>query len=42
MHRADQPKLRAAYVVTWFVVLFYSEIPWASVLVNWLSTRSSA
>jgi hypothetical protein len=40
--RADQQKLRAAYVVTWFVVLFYSEIPWSSVLVNWLSTRSSA
>jgi hypothetical protein len=42
MCRPDQRALRAAYVVTWFLVLFYSEIPWASVMVNWLSTRSSA
>ena len=25
--RGDQRRLRAAYVVTWFLVLFYSEIP---------------
>ena len=40
--RADQRALRAAYVVTWFLVLFYSEIPWANLMVSWLSTRSSA
>jgi hypothetical protein len=40
--RPDQRALRAAYVATWFLVLFYSEIPWASLLVNWLSNRSSA
>jgi len=40
--RTDQRALRAAYVVTWFLVLFYSEIPWANVVVSWLSTRSSA
>jgi hypothetical protein len=40
--RGDQPRLRAAYVVTWFLVLFYSEIPWANVIVSWLSARSSA
>ena len=40
--RADQRLLRATYVVTWFLVLFYSEIPWANVAVSWLSTRSGA
>jgi hypothetical protein len=40
--RAEQRALRAAYVVTWFLVLFYSEIPWANLMVSWLSTRSSA
>ena len=40
--RADQRVLRATYVVTWFLVLFYSEIPWANVAVSWLSTRSGA
>lgn len=39
--RADQRALRAAYVVTWFLVLFYSEIPWANLIVSWLSARSS-
>jgi hypothetical protein len=40
--RADQRRLRATYVVTWFLVLFYSEIPWATLIVNWLSTYSTA
>jgi len=40
--RADQRLLRATYVVTWFLVLFYSEVPWANVAVSWLSARSGA
>jgi hypothetical protein len=40
--RAEQRALRATYVVTWFVVLFYSEVPWANVAVSWLSARSGA
>ena len=40
--RPDQRVLRATYVATWFLVLFYSEIPWANLIVNWLSNRSSA
>jgi|SoiMethySBSTD1v2_1073268.scaffolds.fasta_scaffold00439_24 hypothetical protein len=40
--RPEQRLLRATYVATWFLVLFYSEIPWANLLVSWLSTRSSA
>jgi hypothetical protein len=27
--------VRSAYVVTWFLVLLYSEVPWAAVLVEW-------
>jgi hypothetical protein len=40
--RPDQRALRAVYVGTWFLVLFYSEIPWANLLVSWLSRRSGA
>src|SRR5262245_20067683 len=40
--RPDQRALRATYVATWFLVLFYSEIPWTNVIVNWLSSRSAA
>jgi hypothetical protein len=40
--REDQRRLRAAYVVTWFLVLFYSEIPWANLIVSWLSKDSAA
>jgi hypothetical protein len=40
--RPDQRALQATYVATWFLVLFYSEIPWATLIVNWLSNRSSA
>ena len=40
--RPDQRVLRATYVATWFLVLFYSEIPWANLIVNWLSRRSAA
>jgi hypothetical protein len=34
--RADQRVLRAAYVVVFFVVLLYSEVPWAGVLADWI------
>ena len=30
-----QRALRAAYAGTWFLVLLYSEVPWAGVLVDW-------
>ena len=40
--RPDQRVLRAAYVATWFLVLFYSEVPWANLIVSWLSSRSPA
>jgi hypothetical protein len=40
--RPDQRVLRATYVATWFLVLFYSEIPWANLIVNWLSSRPVA
>lgn len=35
--RPEQRVLRATYVALWFLVLFYSEIPWANVIVSWLS-----
>jgi hypothetical protein len=35
----EQRVLRAAYVATWFLVLLYSEVPWAGVLVDWLQWR---
>jgi hypothetical protein len=40
--RPDQRVLRVTYVATWFLVLFYSEIPWANLIVSWLSRRSGA
>ncbi len=40
--RTDQRALRATYIVTWFLVLFYSEVPWANVAVSWFSTGSGA
>jgi hypothetical protein len=40
--RPDQRVLRAIYVGSWFLVLFYSEIPWANLIVSWLSSRSAA
>jgi hypothetical protein len=40
--RPDQHVLRATYIATWFLVLFYSEIPWANLIVSWLSSRSPA
>jgi hypothetical protein len=40
--RPDQKMLRTTYVATWFLVLFYSEIPWANLIVSWLSSRSGA
>jgi hypothetical protein len=39
--RPDQRVLRATYVATWFLVLFYAEIPWANVMVSWLSRESA-
>jgi hypothetical protein len=33
--RADQHGWRLAYLATWFVVLLYSEIPWAAHLADW-------
>lgn len=35
--KPDQHLLRVAYVAAWFSVLFYSEIPWTSPLVRWMS-----
>ena len=40
--RWDQKTLRAAYVATWFLVLLYSEVPWAHLIVGWLTNSSSA
>jgi hypothetical protein len=34
--RVDQRALRVAYVVVFFLVLLYSEIPWAGVLASWM------
>jgi hypothetical protein len=36
---AQQRVLRAAYVGAWFLVLLYSEVPWAGVLVDWWDPR---
>jgi hypothetical protein len=36
---AQQRVLRAAYVGAWFLVLLYSEVPWAGVLVDWWDAR---
>ena len=35
--RPDQQLLRGMYVATWFLVLLYSEVPWAHLLVEWLT-----
>jgi hypothetical protein len=35
--RPDQRMLRGTYVAMWFLVLFYSEIPWANLVVSWLA-----
>jgi hypothetical protein len=40
--RPDQRVFRATYLAMWFLVLFYSEIPWANLIVSWLSSRSPA
>jgi hypothetical protein len=32
----EQRLMRITYITAWFVVLFYSEIPWAGVIVDWL------
>ena len=32
--RADQQRLRAVYVSTWFLVLLYAEVPWARALLQ--------
>jgi hypothetical protein len=39
--RPDQRLLRGTYVATWFLVLFYSEIPWANLVVSWLAKESA-
>jgi hypothetical protein len=38
--RREQRLLRATYVGTWFLVLLYSEVPWASLAVRWLESTS--
>ncbi|HEY1304040.1 MAG TPA: hypothetical protein VGF24_10855 [Vicinamibacterales bacterium] len=38
--RREQRALRATYVATWFLVLLYSEVPWASLAIGWLGGRS--
>jgi hypothetical protein len=38
--RADQQVLRGVYVGTWFLVLLYSEVPWAHLMVAWLSSST--
>lgn len=38
--RREQRALRAAYVATWFLVLLYSEVPWASLAIGWLGGSS--
>jgi hypothetical protein len=40
--RADQQVLRGVYVATWFLVLLYSEIPWAHLMIGWLTSSASA
>jgi hypothetical protein len=35
--RADQRVLRSAYVVVFFIVLLYSEVPWAGVIADWVN-----
>jgi len=39
--RRDERWLQHAYVVVFFVVLLYAEIPWPRVLVEWLSPQSA-
>jgi hypothetical protein len=39
--RWDQKVLRGVYVATWFLVLLFSEIPWARLMVGWLSNSPS-
>lgn len=38
--RREQRALRATYVATWFLVLLYSEVPWASLAIGWLGGSS--
>jgi hypothetical protein len=38
--RPDQRALRAMYIAMWFLVLFYSEIPWANLILSRLSPDS--
>jgi hypothetical protein len=38
--RSDQRLLRAAYVGAWFLVLLYSEVPWALTLLDAIGERS--
>jgi hypothetical protein len=33
--RTDQPKIRAAYVAAYLLVLLYSEVPWAGLILDW-------
>jgi len=35
--RRDQHIVRATYVAAWFLVLLYSEVPWASLVNRWLA-----
>jgi hypothetical protein len=35
--RGDQRVLRTAYLIIFFLVLLYAEIPWAGVILNWTS-----
>jgi hypothetical protein len=35
--RHDQRALRAVYIATWFLVLLYSEVPWAHLLLTWFT-----
>jgi hypothetical protein len=39
--RREQHVMRAAYVVVFFVVLLYAEIPWAGVLMDWTSSLTT-
>jgi hypothetical protein len=39
--RAEQQVLRGVYAATWFLVLLYSEIPWAHLMVGWLTSSAS-
>jgi hypothetical protein len=38
--KLDQRALRAVYIATWFLVLLYSEVPWAHLVLTWLTTQS--